>query len=437
MFDAMDRLKRSAVLVIACGLLGSGPAWSASDPPGSVGGVADDHLTDHQADAHDDTHREDLVAALREAAAGNRDAATIGAWSGAWDPGSAEESPLTVRTPSFELTPGFMSQFRYTVSAAPQAKGPNGDTEYGFGYRRLRPVLRAKALDGALRFFLQTEAASGEVQLLDAWASYDLSEHVRLRVGRYNLQFDRELITPAPYLLAVDRSALSNTLNVDAANRVEGLELRFQNDVHRLFLSFNEGLGVADTAFSDPTPNWGVTARYERMLIGDGFDPTNQFTAPRGTPKNLRFGAAVHTQQLNGLGDRFAATMDLTYRHDGFNALVIVGAQSTEDRNRPPFNEPEHDWGMVFKSGVYLTEKLEVFARSELATTSDDMHPELAIASAGLNYYFFGHALKFSSDFTVGFDGVGPAFDRRADGLIETPDGNNRYVFHAQIQMLF
>ena len=362
--------------------------------------------------------RADLVAALREAAAG--------AWSSLNEPGDPDDgglgegSPLAVRAPAFEFTPFFLTQFRYTVSAAPQVEGDAGDPRYGFAFRRLRPGLRVKSADGKLRLFIHAEAAFSQATLLDAWLSYQISEHVRIRVGRYHVQFDRELIAPAPYLLAADRSSLANTLDLDAANRVEGLELRIGDDTQRLFLAFHEGLGVSGTAFSAPTPDWGFTARYERMVIGEGFDPTNQFTAPRGTPRNLRLGTAVHTHHLNGQGNRFAATFDVTYRHDGFNALLILGTQAAEDRNRSPFGEPEHDGGLVLKSGTYLTEKLEVFGRTELATTSDDMHPALAVLSGGVNYYFLGHACKFTADLSVAFDGVGPAFDRRVDGLLQT-----------------
>lgn len=349
-----------------------------------------------------------------------------------------EASPLTVDASAFDLSLTALMQFRYTVSAAPEAPDPVDDVSLGFGFRRLRPALNASSKDKSVRVFVQSESAGGgELDLLDAWVSYQLTDHVRLRVGRYNLQYDRELITPAPMLLAVDRSALANTLNVDAANRVEGIELRIHDDIERLFLSFNEGLGVADSPFNDARSDWGVTARYERMLIGDSFSTSNAFTAPWGTPQQLQFGAAVHTQHLTGLGHRFASTMDLTYRHDGFNAMVSLGAQVTEDRNRPPFNEPEHDWGMVMQSGWYVTEQLEPFVRSELGTTSDRMHPDLAVITAGFNYYIYGQAFKFSTDVSVAFNGVGPAFDRSADGLLITPDGANRFIFHAQLQVLF
>jgi len=284
---------------------------------------------------------------------------------------------------------------------------------------------------------VQTEARGGPLALLDAWGAVQLTDSLRFRFGRFNLQYDREILTPSAYLLAVDYSVLANTLNVDTASRVEGLEFRWAGERQRFYLTLSEGLGVAGTPFNDRRSDWGVTGRYERLLIGDDFGQLVQFTAPRGTPRALEWGLAVHQQHLRGLGERFSATTDLTYQHNGFNALLQLGAQVTEDRNGALYQEPEHDWGMVLAGGYYLTDRLEPFARAELATTSDAMHPDLAIVTTGFNYYIFGQALKFVTDFSVAFNGIGPAFDRSLDGFMLTGDGKNRYVFRAQIQMLF
>lgn len=136
-------------------------------------------------------------------------------------------SPLTFGDGDFKITLGALLQFRYTASWSPDA--PNADPTVGFQYRRLRPILRGSGLDGAFRLFIQTEAnGDGSVDLLDAWVSHQITDELRFRVGRFNLQYDRELITPAPYLPMLERSTLSNTLNVDAGNRVEGFEFRYQ-----------------------------------------------------------------------------------------------------------------------------------------------------------------------------------------------------------------
>ena len=347
-----------------------------------------------------------------------------------------EPSPITIESPDFRVSLSALLQFRYTASWAPAA--PDSDPGVGFQYRRLRPALRASALDGKLKVFVQTEGAGdAELDLLDAWWAYQLTDEWRLRVGRINLQYDRELLTPAPYLLAVDRSALSNTLNADAANRIEGFELRYQQQHQRVYVTVGEGLGVSGTIFNDDRSGWGVTTRYEALLVGDSFADQFQLTAPRGTPRSLQLGVAGHIHHLDGLGERLNATVDLTYKHDGFFAMLAAGAQVGEDRNNAVFNEPEHDWGVTLASGVYVADQLELFARGELGTTSGDVHPDLAILSAGFNYYILGQALKFSTDASVAFNGIGPAFDRSADGFPITPDGAHRYVWRAQIQMLF
>jgi hypothetical protein len=351
-------------------------------------------------------------------------------------PDDEPDSPLTVAGPDFSITLGALLQYRYTASWAPG----NTDSEpsVGFQFRRLRPILRASGAEGKLGLLVQTEAGGNmRLRALDAWASYQITDELRFRFGRFNLQYDREISTPAAYLLAADYSVLGNTLNTDAASRVEGFDFRYQTRRHRLTLTFSEGLGVSGTAFGDARSDWGVTGRYETLLIGDSFADQLQLTAPRGTPRSLMLGFAAHQQHLRGLGERFNATADLTYKHDGFIGLVSLGAQVSEDRNGSMFGEPEHDWGMVVASGYHFTEQFEPFARMELGTTSGREHPELALVTTGFNYYIYGQALKFVTDVSVAFNGIGPAFDRGVDGFMQTSDGDHRFVWRAQLQMLF
>jgi hypothetical protein len=329
--------------------------------------------------------------------------------------------------------------FRYTASAAPDAPDPDDDVSQGFHFRRLRPLFDFEAFDGKLGVSIQTEARGEATELLDIYAFHAPDENWRLRLGQFRLNFNRETSVSATRQLLADRGSISNNINPGSSARVQGFEARYTRGRDRAYVTVHEGLwsGGKGTPFNDETSEWGATVRYERLLIGDDFGQFKQFTAPPETPRGLMLGVGGHAQHLADLGSRYAWTADLSYQDDGFNASVMYTGHTAEDRNEGMSPEPESLHGVAAVAGLYVTDELEPFARYEWGTTSDEGHPDLNLVTAGFNWYLAGHALKFTTDFTVAFDGVGPAFNRSSDGLLATPDGDERYIFRAQVQVLF
>lgn len=343
---------------------------------------------------------------------------------------------LSLEPSDISLKLGFHMQYRYTASHAPGEDGQAGDPSIGFGFRRMRPKLAFGALDGKLGLTVLGEASGGELRLLDGALTLEPRDGVRARVGQFYLRYNREFMVSASKPLAADRSSLAITLNPGATGRVQGAELELTAELDRAVLTLSEGLDVPNTNYNDERSDWGITGRYERLLIGESFKPFAQHTAPRGTPEGLLLGAAAHAQSLRGLGERAAFTADLSYQNDGFSAMATAGVLIAEDRNHPSIGEPEHQYGFVAQAGQYIGEKLEPFVRGEYAFTSGD-HPDLQLLTVGFNYYFYGQALRFTLDGTAAFDGVGPAHDRSSDGLLITADGDARYAVRAQIQVIF
>lgn len=339
--------------------------------------------------------------------------------------------------PDVEIRIKAAMQFRYTASFAPDAPSPSDDPAIGFHYRRLRPKLEAKAFEGRLAGVLQAETRSGDPVLLDAWIDYTPDSSLRLRLGRFTPAFFREAMVSNTRQQAVDRTSIGNNINPNTNDRVQGLEIRHTRDLCRVYLTLSEGVGLPITEFNDETADWGLTLRVEHLLIGDSFSPFNQYTAPRETPRGLLLGAAAHAQHLRGMGERDAWTADLSYQDSGFNAMLMAAGHVAEDRNRGPTPEPESIYGLAAHAGVYITDTVEPFARYEWATTSDSEHPDLHLITVGVNWYIYAQALKFTADFNLALDGVGPALDRGTDGLMQTPGDENRYYARAQIQVLF
>jgi hypothetical protein len=388
----------------------------------------------------------------REAACGT-EIGSVGAVSSGWsselrldrtpaeetveEPAEAEELPFGGRPGAYTVDIGAVLQFRYTVSAAPSASDPDDDAAYGFAFRRLRPRFMLSSEDGRIRLFLQAEAADGSADLLDGWVAFEPAEGWQLRLGRIHVGFGRDQEVFTFRMLAAEQSAIANTVNPDEGARIQGAELQFTGEPHRIKVILAEGFGVADAGFNDPVADWSITSRYNLLLIGDSFKQFDVHTAPRGTPRGLMLGLAGHAQHLKQRGDRVAFAADLSYQENGFNWMLAFEGRIGEDKNRDPLNEPESAYGIVTHAGYYVTDRIEPFARYEWGTTSDGDHPDLNIITVGANYYVLGQAFKLTADLSVALDGVGPAFDRPGDGLIQTPEGADRWYFRAQVQMMF
>ena len=345
---------------------------------------------------------------------------------------------VPAEAPTISVDVRLSLQFRYTASFAPDAPDPIDDPAIGFSFRRLRPKVVFETDDGLLKGVFQAEGRSSSgLKVVDAYMTYALEGGYRLRFGQFDPAFDRESMVSSTKQLAVERSESANTLNPNATDRVQGIELRYGGEKDRAYFTFSEGFSRQNTAFNDSASGWGFTVRYERLLIGDSFKQMKQFTAPRGSPRALMFGIAGHVQGMQGGGDRAAWTADLSFQDNGFNALLKSTGHSAEDRNIGLNPDPESAYGVLGQMGYYVTETVEPFVRYEWATTSDETHPDLNAVTVGFNWYIMGQALRVVTDFTVAFDGVGPAFDRTRDGLILTPSPADRFVFRTQIQMLF
>jgi hypothetical protein len=338
---------------------------------------------------------------------------------------------------------GMFFNFRYIATVAPNADEPNDDWTYGFNFRRLRPDFTFETFDGRLGVYMQTEAARSQLEVLDLYTFLEPVDNWRFRLGRFRLNFTRETSVSSRRQIAVDRTSLTNNVLPGDSVRVTGLEARYTEGPNRVWFTLSEGTGTDLTSFNDPRPQWGVTLRGERLLIGEGFRQWRQMTAPRETPEGLLWGLAGHIQHLgdngmmDGQGTRWAATTDLSYQNDGFSVSVAGMIRGAEDLNEQSSVEPENIHGFTAIVGYYLTNEFEPFARYEWASTSDPDHTELSVLTFGANYYLVGQLVKFTTDFSIAFDGIGPTFGRTSDGLLVPSDAAVRYLFRSQFTIDF
>ncbi|HWB19415.1 MAG TPA: hypothetical protein VG711_03875, partial [Phycisphaerales bacterium] len=98
-------------------------------------------------------------------------------------------------------------------------------------------------------------------------------------------------------------------------------------------------------------------------------------------------------------------------------------------------------YGTVAQASIYVTPKLELFARHEYSWV--DLHldqgvSELDIATVGFNYYFEGHDVKLTADCAVAIYQLDSVFTADIAGFRPDLDGVwPQFVFRTQLQVLF
>lgn len=319
-------------------------------------------------------------------------------------------------------------QFRYTATASPET--PSDDGAFGFSFRRLRIYFDYHLGDLHLVAKIGSPNING-MKLIEAFATKRFGDDWTISGGQIRLAFNREMWVSSKRQLAVDRTSIANNINAGGSDKIHGVEFKYQAEPVRVFFTLGEGVDSDGKTFNGPGSEWSVTIRGEILLVGDNFKQFKQYTAPRGTKPGLLLGGAVHVQHTPDAGERFAWTADLGYQASGFNAMIMGGGHTAEDRNAS--GEPESLYGVAGHVGIYATEDIEPFARYEWGTASDG--PDLNVATMGVNWYIAGQALKMTVDAGVAFEGVGPAFNRNSDGLLESTA--TRYVLRGQMQFLF
>lgn len=335
------------------------------------------------------------------------------------------------------LTLGGVLQYRYSASFIEdeEGAGPGGDETIGFSIRRLRLQFRATALGGRVRLFIQPEAFPGSFQNLDSWVEAEVAEGLSLRGGQFVLPFNRESLVPVHLTQGMERAATSFAINPVAFLRTIGVMATYRRGESRVMAALTNGTAGLNRGFADEETGDAATIRFETAAIGV-LDTFRAGYAPRGTPTGLLLGGAVHAEQREAGGDRFAWTSDISFYQDGLAAQLIVGGHVAEDLNRGPDPLPEHALGLSATVGYFIAEDFQPFIRYEFGTTSDEEHPDLHLIVTGFHWFLIGRALQFSADVGVAIGDVGPVFSRPLDAFFVETSGSELFI-RGQIQFLF
>ncbi len=364
----------------------------------------------------------------------------------------------------------------------------DNDFESGFQMARTRIGFDGYVIDPNLFYNVElisrdSNRDGGSFSLQRAYVGYRWDNGFHLKWGQFRLQFLREENVNPEYQLAADRSL---TNEVFAQSDVQGIELGYSAEDWRLFAAFSDGFNSANTdvgnnqvvdaaydqngdlLFFNPAignrfmgeADLALTARAEIRFAGT-WDQFEDFTSMPGSEYGVMLGAAAHYQWTDGdrvggnasdSGDVqfFTWTADISVEGDGWN-FFVAGMMSWSDIEDIVVNNVAQDtgdssptdWGLVVQGGIFVPETdWEFFARYDATFFDDDERAvntdTFQAITVGTNWYWSGHAAKFTLDLQWFLDSEHPVF----------PGGNSQMnyggafnddeiVIRAQFQLMF
>ncbi len=351
----------------------------------------------------------------------------------------------------FKLQVSGLQQFRYIWSFHEQPDKYRA----GFENARTKITLRGHVINPDLTYLIRGNFArsGGNFRLEDAWLRYHLTNEWNVRFGQFKLPFSREELISPTKQLAVERSLVSESMNL---GRSQGIEFAYADEANRLSIAFSDagqdqlggfnliGTNALNTPALDDDTEFAFTSRYEYLAAGS-WGQFDDFTSPVDEEFGLLLGLGAHYQQDESTGafsfgrneERwFAWTFDVSAEWGGANAFASFFHHYVDDPSFGPF----HVYGVVGQAGVYFTPKFEVFTRFEWGTfnISAAAFSDLYLITFGANYYFDGHDIKLTTDIGFGISQIESAWNSDLAGWRTDAEGAEpQVVIRTQFQLLF
>jgi len=331
---------------------------------------------------------------------------------------------------------------------------------------------------------------SGDFNIQHAYVGYLWDNGFHAKWGQYRLQFARVWNVADEYQLSADRDLTSTTFGQGDS---QGMEIGYKAEDWRVIASLSDGFNSANTDWDANTsiaaaydPDTGdliaafptigsqlsgeadiaFTARGEIKFAGT-WEQVEDFTSMPGSEFFAMFGVAGHVQWTDSdrvavsadapgasAGDvaYYAWTADVSLKGDGWNAFVAgYGGYTNFDditQNVTTGDQDSFDpadYGLVIQGGIFIPETdFEFFARYDATFIDDDERNVTGdnndifnTVTAGVNWYYAGHAAKFTFDVIYFIDDInvlsGP--NTLVGYLGSTNDGEVTIQF--QFQLLF
>ncbi len=394
---------------------------------------------------------------------------------------------------NFRLNVGGQIQFRYYLNFRDDTEvggnsGPNAlpnrendDFESGFQTSNTRLWFTGNIVDPNLYYNVTANFGrdGGDFNLEEAYAGYKWDNGFSFQWGQFVLPFLREKLVAQWYQLAADRSLTDITFDQGYS---QGVQLGYAAEEFRAMLAFSDGFRSQNSEFGSVNStagnfgftgqggesDWAITARAEIKFAG-AWDQFKDFTSMPESQFAAMLGIAGHIEgSANDIlvegGDptdptddfesetRFGGwTVDLSFEGDGWNLYFAGNGAYTDNSsssNAPAgFDDSITDYGLVAQGGFFFPDTdWELFARydgifadDERPTATNDSDETFSTVTVGTNYYWSGHAAKFTFDVQYFIDnandGLNTVTNREIGYLGSGEDGEVTVRF--QFQLLF
>jgi hypothetical protein len=345
---------------------------------------------------------------------------------------------------NFLLRPWFHMQVR-DITNLSESGGDYNDNN-GFELRRMKFGFDGNMFTPKLTYQINwaTNRNTGVPELENAYAKYAITDEWAVAGGQLQDPFAHESLVSSKYGLAADRT-LGTMVFTGGENYVQGVEVIYARPDWRAYGAFTDGArNNFNQDFRDfPTNNadFGAASRLEYKVMGDWKDYTE--LSPYNLKKDLLvFGGALAYTEAGNTG-AFMQTADAQYNlTTGWTFYTAFIGRYINDgpisSGAPvPAQFDGYDWTAEAMVGYMINRNWQPYLRYSFLHLTQQGIPGLENDvnefTAGVNYYWYGQAAKFTLDL-VYYPNGSPVNDTGTGVLAN--DGENEFVLRAQFQLL-
>jgi hypothetical protein len=402
---------------------------------------------------------------------------------------------------NFRLNFRGLIQFRYFLNFRDAGSEQNPDSDFDSGFQNTRTRLGFDGyvinpnlfydVEGLFQYYgggnesFNGDLSGGNFQLQRAYVGYRWDNGFHARWGQFRLQYEREENVLPEYQLAADRSLQGYYFG---QGDVQGIELGYSAEDFRIFAAFTDGFRSDNTdwpggetvsavydpftgdllAVNPPTSAWAsgesdvsFTARAEIRFAGT-WEQFEDFTSMPGSEFGAMLGVAGTVQWTDS--DRVSGgantgdvaywgwTADLSLEGDGWNFFVAGNGGYTQIdsliTNNITGNTEDYqpdNYGITVQGGIFIPETdWEFFARYDVIFFDTGEQKGLVsdrdsfnTVTFGTNWYWSGHAAKFTFDVQWFIDKTNPLVPSNSKVGYISNDADNSFTLRFQFQLMF
>lgn len=335
------------------------------------------------------------------------------------------------------------SQFRFVWNNQDEN---SADTDrWGVENTRTQLILSGHVVDPSWFYRVQGNfgRTDGVFDVEDAYIGKKLDNGWAIIAGQLKVPMTRENLMRSSRQLAVERSLVGTEF---AAGRTQAIAFDYRNDNMHATFAVGDGhpaSGSLGTALTYDT-EWSFTGRFEYLAAGS-WDQFDSFRAEQGEENGLMIGAGFHYQdgEYGTAADELEVlqyTVDVSWEDNGIGVFAAFNGRSLES------STVDRDmYGMVIQGSYAFADDWDAFARYEYGDSDVAGEEDLSIITVGVNKYFSGQTIKWTSDLGYGIDGVASTW---GDGFLggggditgwRTDNGtdDSQIVIRSQLQFSF